>query len=75
MNKRGAGVAFCAIAALLYIARYITAAIFGSGVSSWDADLFNAMLKYIGPGLLIMSIISLVVGVIYLILAAKAKEE
>lgn len=67
--------AFCAIAALLYIARYITAAIFGSGVSSWSADLFGRMLEYTGPGLLIMSIISLVAGVVYLILAAKAKEE
>lgn len=75
MNKRGAGVSFCAIAALLYIARYITAAIFGSGTLSWNADLFNAMLEYIGPGLLIMSIISLIVGVVYLILAANAKEK
>lgn len=36
MNKRGAGVSFCFMATILFSIRYISAAIFGSGVSSWD---------------------------------------
>ena len=41
MNKRGAGVVFCGIAAFLFAVRYITAAIFMSGVSSWSDHLFS----------------------------------
>lgn len=71
MNRRGAGVSFCFIASFLFSVRYISAAIFGSGVSSWDRVLFNAMLECIGNTLLILSVISLVVGIIYLIMAEK----
>lgn len=79
MNKRGTGVIFCLIAAILYASRYLAAAIFMSGVVSWDADLFKAGLEYVGPSLLICSVISLVIGCAYLIWAeieaAKKKEE
>jgi hypothetical protein len=74
MNRRGTGVLFCGIAALLFAARYISAAIFGSGVSFWDARLFNHMLDYMGNGLIIGSVISLLVGVAYLIWAEIKKE-
>lgn len=40
MNRRGAGVVFCLIAAVLFSARYIAAAIFMSGAQSWDGMLF-----------------------------------
>lgn len=40
MNRRGAGVVFCLIAAVLFSARYIAAAIFMSGAQSWDSVLF-----------------------------------
>lgn len=69
MNKRGTGAIFCLIGSLLFIARYITAAIFMSNVSSWDSMLFAAGLEYQGYGLLIFSVISLVIGVIYLVWA------
>lgn len=75
MNRRGTGVAFCGIAALLFIARYISAAIFGAGVSSWDAELFSHMLSYMGNGLTIASIISLLIGVAYLLWAEIKKES
>jgi hypothetical protein len=74
MNKRGAGVAFCAIAAFLFSVRYIAAAIFGSGVNSWSSDLFNEMLKYVGGAFLTFSILSLITGIFYLIWAEKSKE-
>ena len=67
MNKRGTGVAFIAIAAFLFSAKYISAAIFGSSVASWDEDLFNAMLEYIGYPLSICSIIALLIGLAYIV--------
>lgn len=69
MSRRGTGAIFCLIAALLFAARYITAAIFMSGSSSWDSLLFSAALEYQGLGLLILSIISLIVGISYLVWA------
>lgn len=67
MSKRGSGVAFIAIAAFLFSAKYISAAIFGSGVLSWDEELFNAMLSYIGSPLSIASMIALIIGVGYIV--------
>lgn len=67
MNKRGTGAVFCLIAALLYAARYLTAAIFMGNVSSWSQDLFRLGFEYQGSGLLVASIISLIVGLGYLI--------
>ena len=72
MNKRAAGVVFICVAAFLYASRYIVAAIYMSGVLSWDAELFSNGLEYVGSSLLILSIISLVVGCIYLFFAETA---
>ncbi|MFC5603169.1 hypothetical protein [Sporosarcina koreensis] len=66
MAKRGAGIAFIAISALLLSVKYISAAIFGSGVASWDEGLFNAMLSYVGNTLNIFSLLSLLVGILYI---------
>ena len=65
MNKRGAGVSFIAISALLFSTKYITAAIFGSNVVSWDKELFQAMLSYTGSPLNTLSIVALVIGIGY----------
>lgn len=48
MNKRGTGAIFCLIGSLLFDARYITAAIFMSNVSSWDSMLLAEGLEYQG---------------------------
>lgn len=69
MSRRTAGVMFCLIAAILYSVRYVSAAVFMSGVSSWDRGLFAAGLEYVGSPLRTLSIISLLVGVAYLVLA------
>jgi hypothetical protein len=66
MSRRATGVVFCFIAALLFSTRYLAAAIFGSGVSSWDAQLFRAMLEYVGQAPSILAAIALAVGIIYL---------
>lgn len=67
MRKRGAGIAFIAISAFLISMKYISAAIFGSGVASWDENLFNAMLSYVGNTLSNFSILSLLVGILYIV--------
>ena len=69
MSRRSAGVAFVAIGAFLFASRYLAAAIFGSNVSSWNADLFQAMLQYVGDMPAVLASISAVAGVGYLIWA------
>lgn len=71
MNRRGTGVIFILIATLLYCTKYLSAAIFGSGVSSWSSSLFNGMLNYVGDSLSVLSIIALFIGVGYIIWAEK----
>lgn len=75
MGRRYTGLGFCGIAAFLYAAKYITAAIFGTGVSSWNSELFHAMLQYVDAGnsLAILSIISLIVGIVYLVMGEIRK--
>lgn len=73
MSRRAAGIGFCSIAAFLYAARYISAAIFGSGVQSWNSDIFSELLRYVGNSLTILSVIALIAGIFYLILAEVRK--
>ena len=75
MSRRSAGVTFCGIAAFLFSVRYISAAIFGAGHTSWSAELFTGLLNYVGSGLLISSVIFVLVGVFYLVLAEIKKED
>ena len=67
MNNKGIGIMFCLIAAILTGVRYLTAAIFMSGTSTWSAELFAASLTYVGSPLMIASIVALVVGICFLI--------
>ncbi len=66
MNNKGVGAIFCLIAAFLASVRYITAAIFLSNSMSWDSDLFQAGLNYVGSPLKIPAIIALIAGVCFL---------
>ena len=66
MNNKGVGAVFCLISALLMAARYVSAAIFMSGVASWNSELYRAGLEYIGPALPIAAIAALIIGVIFL---------
>ncbi|MFS0777560.1 hypothetical protein ABC255_16350 [Neobacillus sp. 3P2-tot-E-2] len=67
MGRRGTGVAFIAISAFLISTKYISAAIFGSGVLSWDEQLFNGMLEYVGNLLSNFSLWTLIIGIGYII--------
>ncbi|MGL5692576.1 MAG: hypothetical protein ACRCXA_00745 [Peptostreptococcaceae bacterium] len=75
MNRRGTGVMFCLIAAILFSTRYLSAAIFSSNVSLWDAQLFSEMLSYVGNTLTTLSVVSLVVGLTYLVFAEISEER
>ncbi len=66
MNNKGVGAVFCLIAAILMSARYVSAAIFMSGVVSWDSELFRAGLEYIGPALPIVAVAALIAGLVFL---------
>lgn len=76
MSRRLTGVIFCGVAAILYAARYLTAAIYGSGQqNTWSAQLFGALLGYVGNDLTVAAIVALIVGVAYLIWAEVAPER
>ena len=66
MNHKGIGAVFCLISAILTSTRYLAAAIFMSGVSSWNSNLFSSGLAYVGSPLKIAAIIALVVGIAFL---------
>lgn len=69
MERRFTGAIFCLISAILFATKYVSAAIFGSNVSSWDSKLFNAMLEYVGGSLDTLSLIALIIGILYLVIA------
>ncbi len=75
MNFKGVGAIFCLIAAVLTGVRYLTAAVFMSGTSTWSAELFAASLTYVGPALLIAAIAALVVGICFLGLGIVKDEK
>ena len=66
MNNKGVGSIFCFMSALFMCVRYLSASIFMSGVSSWSAGLFSSGLSYVGAPLMVASIISLIVGILFL---------
>ena len=68
------GIELLKIAAFLFAARYITAALFiGPGLKNWDSGLFEASYNYVGSGLTIGAGISAAAGITMLIVAAKRK--
>lgn len=66
MKNKGIGTIFYLISAILMSTRYIAAAIFMSGVSSWNSVLFAGGLEYVGSPLKVASILALVVGIMFL---------
>jgi hypothetical protein len=69
MNRRGIGFGFLALAVAIFISRFITAAIYGSGHTTWNRELFSALLDYVDQGLTVAMVIMIVLGVGYLVLA------
>ncbi|SDL81956.1 MULTISPECIES: hypothetical protein [Paenibacillus] len=81
MSRRTTGTLLLVIAAFLYSVRYLSAAIFGSGVASWNSELFQEMLNYVGTAPRNWSIAALILGLFYLVWAeyeatsSKTKES
>lgn len=69
MSRRTTGTLLIVVSAILYSARYLSAAIFGASLANWSADLFNAMLEYVGQDLVTWSLVALVAGLVYLVWA------
>jgi hypothetical protein len=69
MSRRTTGTILLGIAATLFVARYLVAAIFGTGMMGWSAENFRALLQYVGPELTHWSLAALVIGVLYLLWA------
>jgi len=67
MNNKGVGAVFCLISAILFSAKYLSAAIFMSGVSSWDSQLFREGLRSVGPLPSIAALAALLVGAAFLV--------
>lgn len=66
MNNKGIGAIFCLISAILISAKYISAAIFMSNITSWDEDLFASGLEDVGPLLSTVSFMALIIGILFL---------
>jgi hypothetical protein len=75
LSRRTTGTFFICISAFLYGVRYLSAAIFGSNLSSWSSELFNAMMDYVGKGPKNLSILALIIGIIYLIWAELERDS
>ena len=75
MDKRQAGVCFCAISAFLFGCHFLAAALYGSGSVNWSFGLFQYMLVCIGPLLPILGFLSLATGIIYLLAAEELLKK
>lgn len=75
MSRRTTGVSFIGIAALLYITRFIAAAIWGGNFTTWSVENFALLLGYVDQGLTNLSIISLVIGLAYLVWGELSEKK
>ena len=66
MENKIVGAIICFMSTVLISARYISAAIFMSGVVSWNATLFAAGLECVGPFLAIAAGIAFIIGILFL---------
>jgi hypothetical protein len=67
MKRQFVGLGFCGIAAFLFASRYVCVAILGSGSRhSNDVEWFVNAYPFIGSGLSVAALASLVVGVAYI---------
>jgi len=62
------------LAALFICTKFISAAIYSSSEASWSSGTFNDQLHEIGTTLNILSIVSLVIGIVYLYFAERDKQ-
>lgn len=66
MENKIVGAIFCFISAVLISTRYISAAIFMSGITALDATVFAAGLEYVGPFLPVAAGAAFMIGILFL---------
>lgn len=66
MENKIVGAIFCFISAVLISTRYISAAIFMSGVTALDTTVFAAGLEYVGPFLPVAAGVAVMIGILFL---------
>lgn len=70
------GVELLKIAAFLYAARFVAAALFmGPGLKNWDRRLFTASYEYVGTELTIAAAIAAIGGIAMVIVATAKKKN
>jgi hypothetical protein len=71
MNKRGVGAVFIVVSAMLFCTKYISAAILGIGNGNQilSKQIFIEKLSYVGGNINLLSMLALIVGIYYLVLA------
>jgi len=68
MDRRGAGVAFLAIAAFLFAMRYVVVAMLVPKNAGWSLYDYHMVLHETGGLLLLLSILFFIAGLVYFIL-------
>lgn len=69
MQRRVVGAILVLAAAILYCTRYLAAALLGSSLTTLNNAIFEMQLLFVGNHLTTLSILSLIVGIGYLIWA------
>ena len=72
--KKNLGLTLICISAFLYSIRYLSAAIYGSNTQTWSKELFESMLGYVGTGPLVLSWLTLIMGIILIIFPGFKKR-
>lgn len=67
MIKSILGSVFLLISAIFYSTRYICASIGASNSDTWSVEEFNVLLENVPNNLLILSIISLLIGLVFIV--------
>ena len=67
MWKKTLGSVFIIASAILYSSMYISAAIYGSVITSKSKEIFSTYLGFIGNGLIIPSIILFILGCVFIL--------
>ena len=68
MNNRAVGVCFCAIAAVLFVSRYVIAMMYyGFSRGGQDQSTFDMMLGFVGPLPWVLAALALAAGTFYLV--------
>ncbi len=77
MKRQSLGLGFCGIAAFLFASRYVCAAIYATTLTPRDIDsyAFGRFYGYIGPGTTVAALVSLIVGIVYIIWGEFADRQ